>query len=424
MPEVVNPLKGKSARQLTEMLSEKSAELNKVFEDHTVEKDGEKSYDFTVEQIEDVRKRNDELTDIGKALDETRIIEKMAGDAKAAQDRAERTVTRPPFPVGDQDADGRRERRNDKTLGRLFTETKVYQDSSKSHGSHFGADVEHELKTTMTRAAGFAPANDRTDVVVPFALRRVVVQDYIPEVPTDLDSIRFMEETTFTNNAAETAENAALPESALEYTERSQPVEMLGTYIPVTEQQLEVPEFTQSIIDNRLVVMYRLREEGQILSGNGTSPNILGFLNKPGIQTQAKGGDPTPDAIYKLFTKLRGGSGAGFVEPSVLIVHPNDWQEIRLLKDANGNYIWGSPAEAGPERIWGKPVVPTTAISEGTGLTGDFLLFSQLFRKRAIRVEVGLVNDDFIKNKMTIKVTGRISLVIYRAAAFGTVTGI
>lgn len=422
--EVVNKLKGKTAKQLNEMLVEKSGELQGIFTKQTVEKDGQKMYDFTVEQLEDVRNRNDELTDIGKALDTARELEKIAADAKAAADRAERTVARPPFATKPQDADGKRE---SKSLGEQFTESREYK-AAKQAGisleSRFGSNLEFEAKTTMTRAVGFAPANDRTDIVIPFALRRVVVQDFIPQTPTDLDSIRYMEETTFTNNAAETAENTAMAESALAYTERSQAVELIGTYIPVTEQQLEVTEFTQSIIDNRLTTMYRLREESQILSGDGVSPNILGFLNKAGLQTQAKGADPTPDAVYKLFTKLRGGSGAGFVEPSLVVIHPNDWQDIRLLKDANGNYLWGSPAEAGPERIWGKAVVPTVAITEGTILSGDFMMFSQLYRRRAVRVDVGMVNDDFIKNKMTIKVTGRISLTIYRGSAFGVCTGV
>lgn len=429
--EATNPLKGKNAAHLTEMLREKSAELNVIFEKNTVEVQGVKTYDFTVEQIEDVRKRNDELTDIGKALDAQRDIEKIESDAKAAADRAANSIARPPFRTGAQDADGRPGdrglRQARKTLGELFVETQAYGEGRKagiSKQSSFGAEIDHDIKATMTRGAGFAPANDRTDIVVPFALRRIVIQDYIPEVASDLDSVRWMEETTFTNAAAETAENTVLPESALVYTERSQPVELIGTFLPVTEQQLEVPEFAQSIIDNRLAMMYRLREESQLLSGDGTSPNLLGFLNKPGIQTQAKGADPIPDAWYKAITKLRGGSGAGFVEPSLIITHPNDWQDVRLLKDANGNYLWGSPAEAGPERMWGKPVVPTTAISENTGLTGDFTMFSQIYRKRQIRVEVGLNGTDFINVRLTIRVTGRLALVIYRATAFATVTGI
>lgn len=420
-------IKGKNAAQLTDLLRTKSQELQEFMDKRAIEKDGVKTYDFTVAEIEDVRERNDELTDIGKAVDNAREVERIAGEVKLAADRAEKQVNRPRFSHRDQDGDDEKleERGPRKTWGELIVASKAYQDAQKSgisSNTKFATFI--ETKATMTRAAGFAPANDRTDIIVPFALRRIVIQDLVPEVTSDLDSVRFMEETTFTNQAAERAEDTALPESTLAYTERNQPVELIGTFIPVTEQQLEVPEFTQAVIDNRLAMMYLLREESQLLNGDGTSPNLLGFLNKIGIQTQARGADPVPDTWYKLITKLRGGSGAGFVEPSAIVTHPNDWQDVRMLKDANGNYIWGNPAEAGPERMWGKPVVVTTAITENTGLTGDFSMFSQIYRKRQIRVEVGLQNDDFVKVKMTVRVTGRLALVIYRAAAFGTATGI
>jgi HK97 family phage major capsid protein len=281
-----------------------------------------------------------------------------------------------------------------------------------------------ELKTTMTTGAGFAPANDRTSIVIPSAQRRPVIQDYIPTITTDLDAISFMEETTFTNATDARAEDTALPESALAYTERTTPMELIGTFLPVTEQQLEIAEAIRGTIDNRLTLMLLLKEESEILSGDASAPNLVGFYNKSGIQTHAKGTDSSPDAIYKLFQKLRGASGSGFVEPSLVVIHPNDWTDIRLLKDGNGNYIWGNPSEAGPERIWGKPAQQTTAATEHSALSGDFPMFSQLWRKRAARIDAGWQNDDFVKNKITLKITSRICLVIYRAAAFGTATGL
>jgi hypothetical protein len=66
----------------------------------------------------------------------------------------------------------------------------------------------------------------------------------------------------------------------------------------------------------------------------------------------------------------------------------------------------------------------TTAITENTALTGDFQLYSAVWRKRGARIDVGMQNDDFTKNKLTLKVTSRLALVVYRGAAFGSLTGI
>ena len=423
--EMIDALKGKNAEQIRDVLAVKSAELQKLFSDN--KKDGQ--LNLTKEQIEEVKTRNNELTDIGKALDGVREVERIEAEAKSAYDKWNTEPIRPTIPNG---GNGGREMEGkaQMSFGERFVQEKAYLDMIKSGNfrgnpasSEFN-DVAVEVKTTMTTAAGFAPANDRTGIVVVTGTAQIVIQDLIPSITTNLDAIKYMDETTFTNNAAEVAENAAMAESAIAFTERTQPVEMLGTFLPVTEQQLETAEAVRGIIDQRLMKMYMLKEQSQLIAGSGTTPALLGFLNKVGIQSQALGGDNVPDCLYKLVTKLRGGGGSGFVEPSAFVLHPNDWQAIRLLTDLNGQYLWGSPSEAGPERIWGKPVVVTTAITENTGLAGDFQGYSQIWRKRGARIDAGFQNDDFVKNKLTLKVTGRLALVIYRAAAFGTATGI
>ena len=277
-------------------------------------------------------------------------------------------------------------------------------------------------KTLLETTNGFEPEVTRTGRIVDFAQRRPMIDDLIPQTTTTQAAVLYMEETTFTNAAAEVAENGTYPESALAWTERSDAVRKIATWLPATDEQFaDVPQM-QSLVNNRLALMVRLRREEQILGGDGVSPNLLGFLNKPGIQTQAKGADPTPDAVYKALTKVR---HTGYADPTGVIMHPNDWQEIRLLRTTEGVYIWGSPSEAGVERIWGLPVISTTAATEGTALTGDFQLYSEIYFRQGITIKMtDSHNQDFINGRLAVRADERLALAIYRAAAFCTITGI
>ena len=191
-------------------------------------------------------------------------------------------------------------------------------------------------------------------------------------------------------------------------------------FLPVTDEQLEDVPRVRSYIDNRLAFMVRQRLDAQLLVGDGTAPNISGILDRAGIQTQAKGADPTPDAVYKAMTKIRVNA---FAEPNAAVFHPNDWQDIRLLRTTDGIYIWGSPADAGPERIWGLRVAQTTALTENTGLVGDFQQ-AELVIRSGVDLAVGFINDDFQRNRQSIRAEMRAALAVYRPAAFATVTGI
>jgi HK97 family phage major capsid protein len=161
--------------------------------------------------------------------------------------------------------------------------------------------------------------------------------------------------------------------------------------------------------------------ESQVLNGDGTTPNLKGTLDLDSINTQAKGSDPGPNAVYKTFTKIR---TVGFAEPDVTFWHPNDWQEIRLLTTADGVYIFGSPMDAGPKQIWGVPVAETTAVTEGTVVSGSYRPFSNFYLKRGIEFAVTDSHDDyFIKGKQAIRASVRGCMVHYREPAFGKTTG-
>jgi HK97 family phage major capsid protein len=381
--------------------------------------------DMPQDVVEDIQQRNSELTDLGKKRDEARAVDEIFQNNLKAQKEARTPVNALPTPQGPAPQQNLYQMPEPpKSLGERFTDSEEYKSAARKGQVRVSfADIDaRELKTTLTRAAGFAPFVTRLPRVVEYATRRPTVADVVPNTTTTMSSIKYMEETTFTNAAATVAEEGLKPESALAFTERTVPVEKIATWIPVTDEQLEDVPQIRSVIDNRLMFMLELAEETQLLTGTGSTPQLQGFLTKSGVQTQAKGADPTPDAIYKAMTLVR---HTGFAEPTAAIFHPNDWQDVRLLRTLDGIYIWGSPADAGPERIWGLPIVVTTAETENTALVGDFQLYSEIFRKMGVIVESSNSHSDFfVYNKQAIRAEERLALVIYRPAAFAKVTGL
>lgn len=276
--------------------------------------------------------------------------------------------------------------------------------------------------TLFETGTGWAPESTRSGLVVPDAQRPVQVTDLIPAFPWSQAAYVYMEETTHTSNAAETAEGGTYGENAYELTEQTSTVRKITAWVPATDEQLEDVPFARAWLEMNLREDLRRRLDGQILVGNGTSPNLEGVNNVTGIQTQAKDTDPTPDAVYKAITKVE---VTGRANPDAVIFHPNDWQDIRLLRTSDGVYIWGNPSEAGPERIWGIQVVKSDAQTENTAVVGDFGRYSLLPVRRGVDVQVSNSHDDFfIKGKQAVRADMRTALVFTRPAAFCTVTGI
>ena len=422
-------------REAREVYQDRREKLGKVFEEaKTTGDDGKGVTDFRLVKCLDIKDGDGKSIAVAEKIDEMNTelnecydnvvkleLAEKAADNLRGQDAQRKPITHPEGKGGDNVLEF-------KSPGQAMVESDIFKNEwAKGNKSRtisipeFGLD-QIQNKTLFQTGAGWAPESVRLPRVVLDAQRPIEIIDLIPSGQTGQAAIKFMEETTFTNAAAEVAEGGTFGESAFALTERTSPVEKVGTWIPVTDEQLEDVAEASSYLDSRLRFAVRQRLDGQILVGDGSTPNLKGFLNVSGILTQAKGTDPVPDAFYKAIDLVL---ITGRAQPSGIIVHPTDWQGIRLLRTADGVYIWGNPSEAGPQRLWGVPVALSTAITLNTGLVGDFTNFTQLFERRGLEVKITDSHSDFfIKGKQVIRADIRVALVTYRPAALCTVTGI
>lgn len=360
-------------------------------------------------KVDWIRTKNAEVDDLAKQVEDLLAVQKAASAVRDHEAKGE---------SGDEP--GERKGRERKSFGDLLVESAAFKGKAGPVGPEARLDI--ELKTLLDTGTGWTPETTRGPRVVDFITTPLQVADIIPSTTTSQSAVTYMEETTFTNNAAAVAEGGPYPEAALGYTERTSPVRKIGVWLPVTDEQLEDVPQVRGYINNRLPFMVRQRLDAQILTGSGTAPNLRGILNTPGIQTQAKGGDTALDAIYKALVKVRVN---GQAVPTAVVMNPLDWQDVRLLKTTDGIYLYGSPSEAGIPRMWGLPVVEAQALTENTALVGDFQRHAELATRRGIDVQISNSHADFFTNGLqAIRADLRAALVIYRPAAFATVTGL
>lgn len=413
--------------EVREELAERSKQLNDIMREAGPDLDLSKisSIQGTADyKAGEIKRRHQELSELGQQLDQLQNLASIAELNRQRNDTLNSPAALPmPGPNGQGNSYDRR-RFEPKRLREFISEQKAYKEFKSGQRNTVMLDLpDVDFKTLITLTTVNAQA-DRLGVVN-MPLEERTVADLMGQGTTDNNTIEYYEETTFTNAAATVAEGAAKPESAIAWTLRTEPVRKIAHWIPATKESLDDVSFLESTIRTRLAFGIQRTEEAQLLTGDATGTNLRGLINRVGIQTQAKGTDPTPDAIYRAMQKVRGAAGTGFAEPDAVVLHPNDWTDIKLLRTAEGMYIWGNPSDEGPDRIWGKVVRQTTGMTEGTGLVGAFRAHAQVVRREGVTVTLSTEHASyFIENKVAILAESRLALAVFRPSAFATVTGI
>lgn len=289
-----------------------------------------------------------------------------------------------------------------------------------------------EVKDVYTSMPGGTPGSfgriERDPMIVqPKRTRRV--RDLFPSRTTTAAIIEYFRMTGFTNAASTVPERNAgntqffrKPQSAMQFTGMQAPVRTIAHWEAAHRNALADEPQLRSIIDNELLYGLRLEEDKQILVGDGIGENLLGILNS-GIQdynwssgaiTPVK--DTKADAIRRAATLAY----LAFYEPTGVVVHPNDYEDIELTKNTQGTYLFAVSIQNGGEaRMWRMPVVDTPAMPEGRALVGAFGTGAQIYDREQANIRISENHEDFfVRNAIVVLAEERLALAVKRPEAF------
>lgn len=315
------------------------------------------------------------------------------------------------------------------TVGQIVTASQEYKDLGLKPGTtpQNGFKLRVEANT-LTGQTGSPPENtdtlvptDRRAGIVPGAFRTLRVRDLIPSIPTTSNAWQFVRELLFTNAAAETAEGAAKPEATLTFEDVTVNIRTIAHFIKASNQILADAPALRGYIDTRLRYGVELREEQQIVAGDGTGQNISG-MTASGNYTAftPTSGDTAIDSINRAKYAIL---GADYM-PTGILLNPSNWGAIERLKTSDNAYLVGDPFGSITPVMWGLPVVASNSMTANKMLVADFATSYEYVERQTTVIDVGYVNDDFTKNLVTIRAEKRGALATIRPAStrFGSLT--
>jgi len=257
---------------------------------------------------------------------------------------------------------------------------------------------------TPVDGAALVDIDQRRYPPVGIPVRPLRLLDLITVGTTESDQIIYVEETTRTDAAVETALGDAYGEAEYVYTEQTANVRDIGHWTPAHRSQLADQGQLQTLVSGRLEYGVENRLDGQIVSGDGAGSNLKGILNTTGIGAINRDGTAAErkiEAIHRGITWIR---LHGFIEPDGIGMHPQDYEDVLFEKDANDNYllpgVLGGVSGTTPMTVWGKSIVVTTAFPQYSVLVGAYKPGAVCWMRSGVSVRATDSHADFFTKRM------------------------
>lgn len=329
-----------------------------------------------------------------------------------------------------------------KSIGQVFTSNPDFEEWKKRGfsrsqkmtmeipGGFFGVAEQKTPINTGSSTAGLGTATSgvqnylRLPELIQLQRQRLTIRDLLKvRALTIGNSVDWVKQNVATRLASPQTEAAAKAESTITYTTATTNIRTIAHFMQTTRQVLDDVPWLRADLDSELMYGLSLKEETELLSGDGLGDHINGLITQAtayntGLNVAS---DTRLDKLRHFILQAR----QAFYPVDGIVLNPVDVAAIDLLKTEEGGankgvYIVGDPRTGmSLMTIWGKPVIESDSIASGKALVGAFGLGAILFDRMQATIDISFEHStNFTTNQATILAEERIGLGVIRPASF------
>lgn len=259
-------------------------------------------------------------------------------------------------------------------------------------------------------------------------VRQLVMESLFSSVnvgPNSGGTIRYTDQDVLTRGADNVANCSLFPTSDITWKTTTDTIKKIADSIPVCKDAMEDFGFIESEVNTFILENLRLKLDQQLLLGTGTGLE----LNSVDSYAQTWSVAPTSpiegmaasipfpttyDVLASAICQIvnSGQANRSYYNPNAIAMNPTDVCQMKLEKDADGNYLLPLYFSADGMSIDGVPVYATPLVPQNTAYVFDSSK-GTIYTEREIMIEMADEHGtDFLEDFIRIKGSMRKQLIV------------
>lgn len=303
------------------------------------------------------------------------------------------------------------------SMGKQFTESDGYRNFQSGNQSKTRVEVQNNTSTGSD--ATVAP--DRKPGVVAGAFQPLSLESLFTSIPTTSNAIEYTRELSFTNNAAEAAENTTKAESDITFELKNMPVSTVAHWTKISKQLAADAPALAAYINLRMTYGVNRRVESQLGAGDGLGANLSGILNTGnftahGYAAADLGG--TLDKLVLIRKMIADAHNNGHPADAILL-NPTDCAQIDIdLFTSTSNVARFGVNALGQPTLFNLPVFESVGMTADQVAVGAFQMAGTIHNRQGLIVELSESDgDNFTQNLITVRAERRLALTVEKPDA-------